>query len=152
MHEAGQRRAIILLVEDDPGDQELTSRAFRNDALEVDLRIVSDGEEAMSYLLHRDEYACPDSAPMPDLILLDLNMPRMNGKQVLEQVSHEAELRRIPIVVLTTSQGEQDILESYDLGCNSFVTKPVDMDGFTKCIRELGSYWFELATIPTRTR
>lgn len=141
-------RPVVLLVEDDPGDQELTRRAMQNDATHADLRIASDGEEAMDYLLRRGRYADPASAPRPNVILLDLNMPRMNGRQVLEQLRNIDDLRRIPVIVLTTSKHEEDILRSYDLGCNSYVTKPVELDEFVDTIRRLGLYWLELVTLP----
>src|SRR5262249_42937457 len=108
------RLAVILLVDDDPGDQELTRRALEEDVLRVDLRIVSDGEEALDYLNCRGAYAAPDAAPKPDLILLDLNMPRLNGREVLQSLKKSPELCRIPVVILTTSQQEADILSTYD--------------------------------------
>ena len=142
-------RITILLAEDDPGDQELTRRALQNDLDRIDLRIVEDGEEALDYLRQRDAYADPDDAPRPDLILLDLNMPRMNGREVLKVMKGDADLGRIPVVVLTTSEQEADILRSYDLGCNSYIQKPVDMDQFVNAVRQLGKYWFEVVTLPT---
>jgi CheY-like chemotaxis protein len=143
------RLAVILLVEDDPGDQELTRRALEEDIVRVDLRIVGDGEQAMDYLFQRGRYAGEEQAPRPDLILLDLNMPRMNGREVLEVLKQEPALCRIPVVVLTTSQQEADILATYDLGCNSYVQKPVDIDQFIDVVRRLGNYWFEVVTLPT---
>jgi CheY-like chemotaxis protein len=142
--------AIILLAEDDPGDQELTRRALQEDVLDTDLHVVSNGEAAMDYLLHRGRYSDPAEAPHPDLVLLDLNLPRLDGRQVLEQMRSHPDLRRIPVVVLTTSKQEEDILRSYDLGCNSFITKPVDVEGFVQCIRGLGMYWFELVALPSQ--
>lgn len=143
------RRAAILLVEDDPADQELARRALTGDVLDTDLRIVSDGSEAMDYLYRQGSYADPASSPRPDLILLDLNMPRMDGRQVLARVRHDPDLRRIPVVVLTTSSDEDDVSRSYDLGCNSYITKPLEMDGFHDCMRGLGAYWFRLAKLPS---
>ena len=142
------RAPVVLLVEDDPGDQELTRRALQEDMIQADLHIVSDGEEAMDYLLHRENYTATDDAPRPDLILLDLNMPKLDGKQVLKQIRAHETLRRIPVIVLTTSDHESDVAASYDLGCNSFITKPMDMGTFVKTIRGLGSYWFQLVTLP----
>ncbi len=140
--------AIILLVEDDPGDQELTLRAFEESKLKNELHIVEDGEEAINYLLRQGKYADPVSSPKPDLILLDLNLPKMDGRQVLERIRHEPELRRMAVVVLTTSRQEQDIIRSYDLGCNSFITKPVDMVQFAKVIESLEQYWFQIVLLP----
>lgn len=142
------RRAVILLAEDDPGDQELTRRALAEDIVRTDLRIVNDGQEALDYLLRQGAYQDPASSPHPDLILLDLNMPRVNGRQVLERLKERPELDHIPVVVLTTSNQDEDILRSYDLGCNSFIQKPVDIDQFLNVARELGRYWFELVALP----
>lgn len=139
---------VILLVDDDAGDQELTRRALEEDVLRVDLRIVSDGEEALDYLFGRGAYAAAGAAPRPDLILLDLNMPRMNGREVLQTLKKSPELCRVPVVILTTSQQEADILATYDLGCNSYVQKPVDIERFIKVVREMGNYWFEVVTLP----
>lgn len=103
----------------------------------------------MDYLMRRGKYAAPADAPTPDLMLLDLNMPRVDGRQVLEKMRQQPQLRRIPVVVLTTSQQEEDIIRSYELGCNSFISKPVDLGGFEICVRELGAYWFDLVSIPS---
>jgi len=142
------RLAVILLAEDDPGDQELTRRALEEDVVRVDLRIVCDGEEALDYLQRRGQYADPESSPRPDLILLDLNMPRLTGREVLHTLKTSPDLCRIPVVVLTTSQQEADILATYDLGCNSYVQKPVDIDQFINVVRKMGNYWFEIVTLP----
>jgi CheY-like chemotaxis protein len=144
-----RKNVVILLAEDDPGDQELTRRALTQDVFQVDLRIVEDGEEALDYLLRRGVYADPSSSPQPDLMLLDLNMPRVNGREVLcEMKKHEA-LIRVPVVILTTSEQESDIVRSYDLGCSSYIQKPVDMDQFTEAVRQLGAYWFHVVTLPS---
>jgi CheY-like chemotaxis protein len=127
----------------------LTRRALQDDVVHTTLHIVSDGEEAMDFLLHRGDYADRTRAPRPDLMLLDLNMPKLDGRQVLQQVRQDARLRRLPIVVLTTSKQEEDIIRSYDLGCNSFITKPVDLTEFMRTVKGLGSYWFELVTLPS---
>jgi CheY-like chemotaxis protein len=144
MVERNTKRAIVLLAEDDPGDQELTRRALQEDVLRTTLYVVSDGEEAMDFLLHRGDYDKPAAAPRPDLLLLDLNMPKLDGRQVLQQIRRDEGLRRLPVVVLTTSKQEGDILSSYGLGCNSFITKPVDIVAFIQAVKDLGSYWFEL--------
>ncbi len=142
------RLAVILLAEDDPGDQELTRRALEEDVVRVDLRIVSDGEEALDYLHQRGAYADSQAAPRPDLILLDLNMPKLSGREVLNELKRSTDLCRIPVVVLTTSQQEADIIATYDLGCNSYVQKPVDIEQFIDVVRKLGNYWFEIVTLP----
>ncbi len=147
MDERIGRRAVVLLIEDDPGDQELTRRALMEDVVKTDLHVVCDGAEAMEFLLQEGAYDA-DTAPRPDLVLLDLNMPKIDGRQVLERVRANAGLQSIPVIVLTTSRQEEDIIRSYNLGCNSFITKPVDMGDFIKVIRELGHYWFELVTLP----
>ena len=142
------RRAVILLAEDDPGDQELTRRALQKDALRADLNIVQNGEEFLDYLYRRGEFADPAASPRPDLILLDLNMPKLNGREALAQIKQHKELGRIPVIVLTTSQQEIDILQSYDLGCSSYIQKPVDVEQFIQVVRTLGTYWFEVVTLP----
>ncbi|QEF98247.1 Response regulator rcp1 [Stieleria maiorica] len=146
---AKRKPAVILLVEDDPGDQELTRRALKHESFNVDLRIAGDGEQAMDYLRREGAFADPESSPTPDLILLDLNMPKRNGREVLGDLQADETLSRIPVVVLTTSEQEADILRSYDLGCNSYIQKPVDIDQFTESVRRLGSYWFGVVTLPT---
>ena len=144
-----RRPAVILLVEDDPGDQELTRRALKHDSIHVDLRIANDGVQAMEYLTRQGEFEDPASSPTPDLILLDLNMPKRNGREVLGDLKEHEHLSRIPVVVLTTSEQEADILRSYDLGCNSYIQKPVDIDQFTESVRRLGTYWFNVVTLPS---
>ncbi|QDS93937.1 Response regulator rcp1 [Roseimaritima multifibrata] len=147
-----QKKAVILLVEDDPGDQELTRRALKHESIRIDLRIVNDGEQAMAYLLRNGGYEDPVHSPTPDLILLDLNMPKMNGREVLIDLKKCQRLARIPVVVLTTSEQEADILRSYDLGCNSYIQKPVDIDQFVQSVRQLGTYWFSVVTLPSAVR
>ncbi len=142
------KRVVILLAEDDPGDQELTRRALMDDVLRVDLRIVENGEEALDYLYRRGPYAAEGAAPRPDLFLLDLNMPRMGGREVLSRMKQDPELCGIPVVVLTTSNQEIDILKSYSLGCNSYIRKPVDLEQFINVVRTLENYWFEVVTLP----
>ena len=143
------RRITILLAEDDPGDQELTRRALQDDLVRADLRMVEDGEEALEYLRREGAYSDPESSPRPDLILLDLNMPRMNGRELLKILKDDPDLCRLPVVVLTTSEQEADILRSYDLGCNSYIQKPVEMDQFVVAVQKLGQYWFDVVTLPT---
>ena len=125
----------------------MTRRALKESKIRNNLYIVENGEEALDYLLRRGRYKDPANSPRPDLLLLDLNMPRIDGKQVLEQMRADPDLRRIAVVVLTTSRQEEDIIRSYDLGCNSFITKPVDMGQFTKVVQTLEQYWFVLVVL-----
>lgn len=150
MGEFNGKPAVILLAEDDPGDQELTRRALEQSRIRNELYIVEDGEEALNYLLRRGKYEDPASSPKPDLMLLDLNMPKMDGKQLLEQMRADPNLRRIPVVALTTSKQENDIIRTYDLGANSYIVKPVDMDQFVNAIKVLKDYWFQIVVLPPR--
>lgn len=142
--------AVILLAEDDRGDQELTRRALEEGKIRNDLRVVEDGEEALAYLFRRGKYKDPATSPRPDLLLLDLNLPRVDGREVLERVRADSKLRRMAVVVLTTSRQEEDILRSYELGCNSFITKPVGMDQFIRVIQALEEYWFQIVVLPPK--
>jgi len=142
--------AVILLAEDDRGDQELTRRALEEGKIRNDLRVVEDGEEALAYLHRRGKYKDPATSPRPDLLLLDLNLPRVDGREVLERVRADSKLRRMAVVVLTTSRQEEDILRSYELGCNSFITKPVGMDQFIRVIQALEEYWFQIVVLPPK--
>ena len=145
-----KRPAIILLAEDDLGDQELTKRALEEGKVENELYIVKDGEEALDYLFRRGRYTDPETSPRPDLFLLDLNMPKLDGRQVLEQIRSIHELRNIRVVVLTTSRLEEDITRSYDLGVHSYITKPVDLDQFFNVVRTLEEYWFQIVVLPPK--
>ncbi len=138
----------ILLAEDDPDDRLLTRQALKRSRLANTISMVEDGEELMQYLRHEGPYSDPEDAPRPGLILLDLNMPRMDGREALKLIKSDPALRRIPIIVLTTSAAEQDILQSYDLGVNAFVTKPVTFDGLADAIQALGDFWFEIVKLP----
>ena len=145
----GKRKPItILMADDDDEDRMMTKKAWDNSRLANDLRFVEDGEELMEYLGRRGEYADPASSPRPGLILLDLNMPKMDGREALRESKSTPELRRIPIVVLTTSKAEEDIFRSYDLGANSFISKPVTFDRLVAIIQQIGTYWFELVETP----
>lgn len=144
------KRAVVLVVEDDPADQELILRAAKTNAAPLDLRMVNDGEEAMDYLLRQNRFSQTDSAPRPDVILLDLNMPRMDGREFLAKVKSDPELKKLPVIVFTTSDQAGDIARSYTLGCNSYITKPVDPDELSPAIRQLESYWFDLVTLNPR--
>jgi CheY-like chemotaxis protein len=139
---------VILLVEDDPDDQALTQRAFRASTIRNTVRIVNDGEEALDYLYRRGGFTDPSSSPRPDLILLDLNMPKLDGRAVLARIKDDPLLRRIPTVILTTSSRQEDVARSYDLGVNSYLMKPVRMETFVKTIRDLEHYWFSLVLLP----
>lgn len=138
----------ILLAEDDPDDRLLTRRALEKSQLANTVDTVEDGEELMQYLRREGEYAEADAAPRPGLILLDLNMPRMDGREALKKIKSDSELRRIPVIVLTTSEAEQDILQTYDLGVNAFVTKPVTFDDLANTLQALGEFWFEIVKLP----
>ena len=138
----------ILLADDDPDDRMLTQRALKASRLANRLEMVEDGEELMQYLRRQGEYADPAVSPRPGIILLDLNMPRKDGREALKEIKSDPSLRRIPVVILTTSEAEQDILRSYDLGVNAFVTKPVTFDGLASAISRLGEFWFEIVKLP----
>ena len=138
----------ILLADDDEDDRFLAEQAFAESRLGNELRCVVDGEELLEYLRREGDYADPASAPRPGLILLDLNMPRKDGREALREIKADPDLRSIPVVVLTTSKQEQDILRSYDLGSNGFIVKPVTFDGLVDVVRTVGRYWFELVELP----
>ncbi|MCC6422134.1 MAG: response regulator [Phycisphaerales bacterium] len=138
----------ILLADDDPDDRLMTREALEESRLMNDFRWVADGESLLDYLRREGEYAAPDAAPRPGLILLDLNMPRKDGREALREIKANAELRSIPIVVLTTSKAEEDIYRTYDLGVNSFITKPVTFAGLVDVMKALGRYWFEIVELP----
>jgi CheY-like chemotaxis protein len=138
----------ILLADDDPDDRQLTRDAFAENRLANVLNTVDDGEELLEYLQRRGRYADKRDEPLPGLILLDLNMPRKDGREALKEIKADPELRRIPIVVLTTSKAEEDILRTYDLGVNSYVTKPVTFKSLVELIKVLGRYWFEVVELP----
>ncbi|PSR11884.1 MAG: response regulator [Bacteroidetes bacterium] len=140
------QRYCVLLIEDNPGDVRLTQEAFREIGDDVDLQVVMDGVEAVAYLLKKGEYR---DKPVPDLILLDLNLPKWGGRQVLEKVKNDPLLRRIPIVVLTTSNASADVLACYDLHANCFINKPVDFDNFFKTIQRIKIFWLQTATLPS---
>ena len=142
------RPAVILLAEDDPADQKITKRALKEAKIHNDLHIVENGEEALDYLQRKGKYEDPALSPAPDLLLLDLNMPKLDGRQVLERIQKISDLHRIRIVVLTTSNQEADILKSYDLGVHSYITKPVDFDQFRHVVKTLGEYWFQIVVLP----
>jgi CheY-like chemotaxis protein len=140
--------SITILMADDDGDDRLMAEdAMRESRLGNTFRCVEDGQELMDYLTRKGRFAVED-APRPGLILLDLNMPRKDGRQALKEIKSDPDLRRIPVVVLTTSKTEEDVLRSYDLGANSFITKPVTFDRLVDIVRTLGNYWFEIVELP----
>ena len=138
----------ILLADDDPEDQMFAREAFTACRLANEVFVVEDGHQLLDYLRNVGDYADPIRAPRPAIILLDLKMPRMGGLEALEQIKADPSLRRIPVVVLTTSGVDEDISRSYDLGVSSFIRKPVTFEGLVEAIRGLGSYWFELVELP----
>jgi CheY-like chemotaxis protein len=136
----------ILMADDDPDDRLLTKDALEESHLRNTFETVEDGEELMEYLYRRGKYS---DKPRPGLILLDLNMPRKDGREALREIKSDPELRRIPVVVMTTSKAEEDIVRSYDLGVNSFVVKPITFDGLVDTLQTIGKYWFEIVELPS---
>lgn len=145
---SGSDGIVILMADDDPADVRLTQKALEECHLKNDFRHVSDGQELVDYLKRRGRFADQAQSPRPGLILLDLNMPGKDGRTALAEIKADAELRRIPVVILTTSKAEEDVLRSYDLGANSFVSKPVTFDGLVDVVRTLDTYWFQLVALP----
>jgi len=141
-----EHEADILLVEDNPADVDLTQESLEASRILSNLHVTSDGVEAMDFLYQRNEYS---DAPEPDLVLLDLNLPRKDGRDVLRECKQDDRLRRIPIVVLTSSEAEADIARAYDLHANSYVVKPVDLDGFLEILQGLEAFWLRVVTLPT---
>ncbi|MFE3739027.1 response regulator [Streptomyces sp. NPDC059134] len=137
----------VLLVEDDAGDELMTREAFEDNKIRNTLHVVRDGEEALDFLYRRGVHA---DAPRPDLVLLDLNLPKYDGRQVLEQIKTDPELALIPVVVLTTSSAEEDILRSYKLHANAYVTKPVDLDQFIAAVRQIDEFFVTVVRLPGR--
>lgn len=135
----------ILLVEDNPGDVRLTREALKEAKVRNRLSVAGDGVEAMAFLRREGTHS---TAPRPDIVLLDLNLPRKDGRQVLAEAKADPELRRIPVVILTTSKAEEDILKTYDLHANCFITKPVDFDQFVKVVRSIEHFWLSIVTLP----
>ncbi|MCP2291261.1 response regulator [Nocardia amikacinitolerans] len=135
----------ILLVEDDPGDELMTREAFEDNKIGNTLHVAHDGQEALDFLYRQGEFA---DAPRPDLILLDLNLPKYDGRQVLEKIKADPDLTHIPVVVLTTSAAEEDILRSYKLHANAYVTKPVDLDQFVAAIKQIDEFFVQVVRLP----
>jgi CheY-like chemotaxis protein len=138
----------ILMADDDPDDRLLTADALKEARLINDIRFVENGEELLDYLRRTGKFAAPADAPRPGLILLDLNMPRKDGRTVLKELKQDTDLRTIPIVVLTTSKDDEDVYRSYDLGVNSYIVKPVTFEALVDILQTLEKYWFEIVELP----
>ncbi len=143
----GCRPIEILMVEDNPGDVRLTVEALKEGKVRNNFHTVEDGVEALAFLRRQGPYA---DAPRPDLVLLDLNLPKKNGREVLAEIKEDPELRRIPVVILTVSQAEQDILKSYNLHANCYITKPVDLDQFLEVVKSIENFWLTVVMLPPR--
>jgi two-component system, chemotaxis family, response regulator Rcp1 len=139
----------VLLVEDSPGDVRLTREAFKDAKVHINLHVAPDGAEAMAFLGREGKHS---NAPRPDLILLDLNLPKKDGREVLEEIKGNPTLKSIPVVVLTTSGSEEDILRSYRLHANCYITKPVGLDGFLKVVKSIDSFWLSVVKLPREVR
>jgi CheY-like chemotaxis protein len=148
MNANAARPITILIAEDDPDDRLLTQRALEMSRVVNDLRFVEDGEELMEYLLHQGRYTDAAKSPRPGLVLLDLNMPRKDGREALKEIKSHPQLHQIPVVVMTTSKAEEDVLRSYDVGANSYVVKPVTFDRLVDLMKTLGTYWVEFVELP----
>jgi two-component system, chemotaxis family, response regulator Rcp1 len=144
-NKASGRPVEVLLVEDNPGDVRLTQEALKEGRVMVNLTVAADGVEAMEILNRKGPYK---EKPRPDLILLDLNLPKKNGREVLLEIKADAELRRIPVIVMTTSKAEQDIHRAYNLNANCYITKPVDLDEFLHVVRSIEDFWLTIVTLP----
>jgi CheY-like chemotaxis protein len=142
------KASVILMAEDDSDDRLLVKDAMAECGWDGDLRFVENGEELLDYLARRGKYSQPGVAPRPGLILLDLNMPKKDGREALREIKADAELRRIPVVVLTTSKAGPDVGLMYDLGANSFISKPIQFDALVNVLRILGQYWFNTVELP----
>lgn len=142
------KAVVILLADDDADDREMTRKALAKNRLVNEVYEVVDGEELLDFLRHRGRYAPPALSPRPGLILLDLNMPRKDGREALAEIKADPALRRIPVVVMTTSKAEEDIFRMYDLGSNSFISKPITLTALVDVMIVLGQYWFQIVTLP----
>ncbi|HZH18089.1 MAG TPA: response regulator [Archangium sp.] len=143
-----RKLVTILMADDDMDDREFARTAMQESRLMNELRFVEDGEELLDYLYRRGAYSDPKSSPRPGLILLDLNMPRKDGREALREIKSNPALRQIPVVVLTTSKAEEDIVRSYDLGANCFISKPVTFDGLVEVVKVLDKHWFQIVELP----
>ncbi|RUT05477.1 response regulator [Dulcicalothrix desertica PCC 7102] len=143
-----QTTVKILLADDDEDDCMLAREALAESRLSSELYVVKDGEELMDYLYHRGRYVSLSSSPRPGLILLDLNMPKKDGREALKEIKNDPELRKIPVIVLTTSKAPEDIYRTYELGANSFIIKPMNFTALVEVMRTIGKYWFEIVELP----
>lgn len=146
------RPITVLVAEDDEEDRMLVRDAWKRSRLANELVFVHNGEQLLDYLNRRGEYEDPEKSPRPGLILLDLNMPRVDGRQALKEIKANPRLRTIPVVVMTTSKAEEDIVRTYDLGVNSYICKPVTFDTLVHTVRSLATYWFEIVELPPEQR
>ena len=142
-------RLVILYAEDDSEDQMLMRDAYEEGQLDDQLKIVNDGEELMDYLYRRNHYSDPVEAPVPDIILLDLNLPKIDGREALKTIKEDPELKKVPVIALTTSKTEEDIQMTYELGVNSFITKPIRFDSLVKIMIAMKEYWGETVELPS---
>lgn len=145
-HSSIGRAVEILLVEDSPGDIRLTREVFQEAKVYNNLHVVMDGVEALAFLRHQGQYA---DVPTPDLILLDLNLPRKDGREVLQDIKNDEQLKRIPVVILTTSRAEEDVLKAYNLYGNCYITKPVDLDQFIRVVQSVKEFWLTIVKLPS---
>ena len=143
---------VILMADDDYEDRMMVKDSWEESRLSNDLRFVEDGVQLMDYLERRGQYTNPGDSPRPGLILLDLNMPKMDGREALREIKASPNLRLIPVVIMTTSSAEEDILRSYDVGANSYITKPVSFEGLVQIVRQLETHWFNIVELPLAER
>jgi len=148
MSNTTKKPVTILIADDDPDDRQLTLEAFQENHLANELRFVEDGKELLDYLNNRGKYTDPESAPRPSIILLDLNMPRVDGREALQEIKKDPRFRSIRVVIMTTSKAEVDVVRSYDLSAASYITKPVTFERLVEVIRTLGKYWLEIVELP----
>jgi two-component system response regulator len=148
MSEPIKKSVTILMADDDPDDRRMTKEAFDESHLMNDLRFVEDGEELLDYLNRRGKYTDPELAPWPAILLLDLNMPRKDGREALEELKRDPRFRGIRVVIMTTSKAEEDVIRSYNLSAASYITKPVTFDRLVEVVRTLGKYWLEIVELP----
>lgn len=148
MEKHNRKSVLILMADDDADDRFLAEDALREAHLCNEMRFVVDGEDLMDYLYQRGTYSDPEKSPRPGIILLDLNMPRKDGREAIEEIKNDPDLKRIPVIVMTTSIAEEDILKTYELGACGYITKPVSFDGLIEVMRTLGKYWFDIVELP----
>lgn len=143
---------VLLFADDDLDDQLLVKEAFAENKLSNKILFVNNGEELLDYLKQRGKFSDPDLSPRPDLILLDLNMPKVDGREALKEIKQDKKLRQIPVIILTTSKAEEDIIRTYDLGVNSYISKPVTFTAMVKIVQTIEAYWFQIVKLPSRSK